>query len=109
MEGSDHADKSLLQNISSIWMKLTSQKMRGWIAQWLNQFMGSSMKFSQEKVLEHGHCGEKSGIWIEDMIQGILQLRWDFSKFSKTLAWVKEYRGEWDLRKPRLMKVPEGS
>lgn len=101
MEGSDHADKSLLQNISSRMDSLTSQKNEKLDKlRKLNQFAGSSNEvFSGE--------GAKSmDTVVKNLASGLNMIQGDFASFGgtfpkhsqKTLAWVKSIEGEWDKK-----------
>ena len=101
MEGSDHADKSLLQNISSRMDGLTSQKNEKMDKlRKLNLFAGSSNEvFSGE--------GAKSmDTVVKNLASGLNMIQGDFASFGgtfpkhsqKTLAWVKSIEGEWDKK-----------
>ena len=101
MESSDHADKSLLQNISSRMDSLTSQKNEKMDKlRKLNLFAGSSNEvFSGE--------GAKSmDTVVKNLTAGLNMIHGDFASFGgtfpkhsqKTLAWVKSIEGEWDKK-----------
>lgn len=101
MEGSDHADKSLLQNISSRMDSLTSQKNEKMEKlRKLNLFAGSSNEvFSGE--------GAKSmDTVVKNMASGLNMIQGDFASFGgtfpkhsgKTLNWAKSIEGEWDKK-----------
>ena len=101
MESSDHADKSLLQNISSRMDGLTSQKNEKMDKlRKLNLFAGSSNEvFSGE--------GAKSmDTVMKNLTAGLNMIHGDFASFGgtfpkhsqKTLAWVKSIEGEWDKK-----------
>lgn len=101
MEGSDHADKSLLQNISSRMDSLTSQKNEKMDKlRKLNLFAGSSNEvFSGE--------GAKSmDTVVKNLTAGLNMIQGDFASFGgtfpkhsgKTLNWAKSIEGEWDKK-----------
>lgn len=101
MEGSDHADKSLLQNISSRMDGLTSQKNEKMDKlRKLNLFAGSSNEvFSGE--------GSKSmDTVVKNLTAGLNMIHGDFASFGrtfpkhsgKTLNWAKSIEGEWDKK-----------
>lgn len=101
MEGSDHADKSLLQNISSRMDSLTSQKNEKMDKlRKLNLFAGSSNEvFSGE--------GAKSmDTVVKNLASGLNMIQGDFASFGgtfpkhsgKTLNWAKSIEGEWDKK-----------
>lgn len=101
MEGSDHADRSLLQNISSRMDGLTAQKNEKMDKlRKLNLFAGSSNEvFSGE--------GAKSmDTVMKNLTAGLNMIHGDFASFGgtfpkhsqKTLAWVKSIEGEWDKK-----------
>ena len=101
MEGSDHADKSLLQNISSRMDGLTSQKNEKMDKlRKLNLFAGSSNEvFSGE--------GAKSmDTVVKNLASGLNMIQGDFASFGgtfpkhsgKTLNWAKSIEGEWDKK-----------
>lgn len=101
MESSDHADKSLLQNISSRMDSLTSQKNEKLDKlRKLNLFAGSSNEvFSGE--------GSKSmDTVVKNMASGLNMIQGDFASFGgtfpkhsgKTLNWAKSIEGEWDKK-----------
>lgn len=101
MEDSDHADKSLLQNISSRMDSLTSQKNEKMEKlRKLNLFAGSSNEvFSGE--------GAKSmDTVVKNMASGLNMIQGDFASFGgtfpkhsgKTLNWAKSIEGEWDKK-----------
>ena len=101
MEGSDHADKSLLQNISSRMDSLTSQKNEKMDKlRKLNLFAGSSNEvFSGE--------GAKSMDTVaKNLASGLNMIQGDFASFGgtfpkhsgKTLNWAKSIEGEWDKK-----------
>lgn len=101
MEGSDHADRSTLQNISSRMDGLTSQKNEKMDKlRKLNLFAGSSNEvFSGE--------GAKSmDTVVKNLTAGLNMIHGDFASFGgtfpkhsqKTLAWVKSIEGEWDKK-----------
>ena len=101
MEGSDHADKSLLQNISSRMDGLTSQKNEKMDKlRKLNLFAGSSNEvFSGE--------GTKSmDTVVKNLTAGLNMIHGDFASFGgtfpkhsgKTLNWAKSIEGEWDKK-----------
>ncbi len=101
MESSDHADKSLLQNISSRMDSLTSQKIEKMDKlRKLNLFAGSSRVFSEKVLRGMGHCGENLASRIEYADTG------DFASFEgpsqnilgKTFNWAKSIEGEWDKK-----------
>ena len=101
MESSDHADKSLLQNISSRMDSLTSQKNEKMDKlRKLNLFAGSSNEvFSGE--------GAKSmDTVVKNLASGLNMIQGDFVSFGgtfpkhsgKTLNWAKSIEGEWDKK-----------
>ena len=101
MESSDHADKSLLQNISSRMDSLTSQKNEKMEKlRKLNLFAGSSNEvFSGE--------GAKSmDTVVKNLASGLNMIQGDFASFGgtfpkhsgKTLNWAKSIEGEWDKK-----------
>ena len=101
MEGSDHADRSLLQNISSRMDGLTSQKNEKMDKlRKLNLFAGSSNEvFSGE--------GAKSmDTVVKNLASGLNMIQGDFASFGgtfpkhsgKTLNWAKSIEGEWDKK-----------
>jgi len=101
MESSDHADKSLLQNISSRMDSLTSQKNEKMDKlRKLNLFAGSSNEvFSGE--------GAKSmDTVVKNLASGLNMIQGDFASFGgtfpkhsgKTLNWAKSIEGEWDKK-----------
>ena len=101
MESSDHADKSLLQNISSRMDSLTSQKNEKMDKlRKLNLFAGSSNEvFSGE--------GAKSmDTVVKNLTAGLNMIHGDFASFGgtfpkhsgKTLNWAKSIEGEWDKK-----------
>ena len=101
MESSDHADKSLLQNISSRMDGLTSQKNEKMEKlRKLNLFAGSSNEvFSGE--------GAKSmDTVVKNLTAGLNMIHGDFASFGgtfpkhsgKTLNWAKSIEGEWDKK-----------
>ena len=101
MESSDHADKSLLQNISSRMDGLTSQKNEKMDKlRKLNLFAGSSNEvFSGE--------GAKSmDTVVKNLASGLNMIQGDFASFGgtfpkhsgKTLNWAKSIEGEWDKK-----------
>lgn len=101
MESSDHADKSLLQNISSRMDSLTSQKNEKMDKlRKLNLFAGSSNEvFSGE--------GAKSmDTVVKNLASGLNMIQRDFASFGgtfpkhsgKTLNWAKSIEGEWDKK-----------
>lgn len=101
MEGSDHVDKSLLQNISSRMDSLTSQKNEKLDKlRKLNLFAGSSNEvFSGE--------GAKSmDTVVKNLASGLNMIQGDFASFGgtfpkhsgKTLNWAKSIEGEWDKK-----------
>lgn len=101
MESSDHADKSLLQNISSRMDGLTSQKNEKMDKlRKLNLFAGSSNEvFSGE--------GAKSmDTVVKNLTAGLNMIHGDFASFGgtfpkhsgKTLNWAKSIEGEWDKK-----------
>lgn len=101
MESSDHADKSLLQNISSRMDSLTSQKNEKMDKlRKLNLFAGSSNEvFSGE--------GAKSmDTVVKNLASGLNMIQGDFASFGgtfpkhsgKTMNWAKSIEGEWDKK-----------
>lgn len=101
MEGSDHADRSTLQNISSRMDGLTSQKNEKMEKlRKLNLFAGSSNEvFSGE--------GAKSmDTVVKNLTAGLNMIHGDFASFGgtfpkhsgKTLNWAKSIEGEWDKK-----------
>lgn len=101
MESSDHADKSLLQKISSRMDSLTSQKNEKMDKlRKLNLFAGSSNEvFSGE--------GAKSmDTVVKNLASGLNMIQGDFASFGgtfpkhsgKTLNWAKSIEGEWDKK-----------
>lgn len=101
MEGSDHADRSTLQNISSRMDGLTSQKNEKMEKlRKLNLFAGSSNEvFSGE--------GAKSmDTVVKNLTAGLNLIHGDFASFGgtfpkhsgKTLNWAKSIEGEWDKK-----------
>ena len=101
MEGSDHADRGLLQNISSRMDGLTAQKNEKMDKlRKLNLFAGSSNEvFSGE--------GAKSmDTVMKNLTAGLNMIHGDFASFGgtfpkhsqKSLSWVKSIEGEWDKK-----------
>ena len=101
MEGSDHADKSLLQNISSRMDGLTSQKNEKMDKlRKLNLFAGSS-----NEVFE-GDAKKSMDTVVKNLTAGLNMIHGDFASFGgtfpkhsgKTLNWTKNIEGEWDKK-----------
>ena len=101
MEGSDHADKSLLQNISSRMDGLTSQKNEKMDKlRKLNLFAGSS-----NEVFE-GDAKKSMDTVVKNLASGLNMIQGDFASFGgtfpkhsgKTLDWAKSIEGEWDKK-----------
>lgn len=101
MEGSDHADKSLLQNISSRMDSLTSQKNEKMDKlRKLNLFAGSS-----NEVFE-GDAKKSMDTVVKNLASGLNMIQGDFASFGgtfpkhsgKTLDWAKSIEGEWDKK-----------
>ena len=101
MEGSDHADKSLLQNISSRMDGLTSQKNEKMDKlRKLNLFAGSS-----NEVFE-GDAKKSMDTVVKNLASGLNMIQGDFASFGgtfpkhsgKTLNWAKSIEGEWDKK-----------
>ena len=101
MEGSDHADRTLLQNISSRMDGLTAQKNEKMDKlRKLNLFAGSS----NEVFLGEG--AKSMDTVMKNLTAGLNMIHGDFASFGgtfpkhsqKTLAWVKSIEGEWDKK-----------
>lgn len=101
MESSDHADKSLLQNISSRMDSLTSQKNEKMDKlRKLNLFAGSS-----NEVFE-GDAKKSMDTVVKNLTAGLNMIHGDFASFGgtfpkhsgKTLNWAKSIEGEWDKK-----------